>query len=283
MSNAGPSDSNYCYRHPDRQSYILCQRCGRTVCTECQTQGAVGVHCPECVREAQRSHPRQKSAFRRTFSSGSDRPVVTYSILAVIGVVFLLQLVSGGIVTGLLVYFPQLTWSEPWRMITSMFLHSPGSFLHIIFNGLALFLLGPPLEHTLGRGRFLALYFLSGFGGSIAVLLVSDWAPVLGASGAVFGLLGAYFFIQRHLGGTGIQVLVILGINFVIGFFAPLISWQGHLGGLIVGGAVGYIFTRTRSRKQATAQKLLVGSVGVALVAATALPLFAPTMFPLGL
>ncbi len=283
MSQAEQQAGSHCYRHQDRESYILCQRCGRTICPECQTQAAVGVHCPECMRESRQGAPRQKSALRVAFSPSSDRPVVTWSIMAVIGAVYLLQLTTGGLVTTLAVYAPWLTWSEPWRIVTSMFAHSPGSFFHILFNLYALFLLGPSLEHLLGRGRFIALYFLSGVGGALAVLFISDWTPVLGASGAIFGLFGAFFFIERHLGGRGVQILVILGINFVIGFFLPMISWEGHLGGLIVGGVIGYIYTKTRNRSQTTTQKLLVAGVAVFLAVALMAPLVIPGFAPLGL
>src|SRR5690606_34343400 len=107
----------------------------------------------------------------------------------------------------------------------------------------ALWLFGRILEQLLGRWRFLALYLLSGLGGSVAVLLLSPDTWVVGASGAVFGLFGAFFVIQRRLGSSSMQLIVVIGINLVIGFVIPHISWEGHVGGLIAGSLVGLVYT----------------------------------------
>jgi membrane associated rhomboid family serine protease len=183
-------------------------------------------------------------------------------------VVYLLQQVSGGAVTEALAYHPLLTATEPWRMITSMFVHSQGSIFHILFNGYALWLFGRMLEPALGRWRFLALYLLSGLGGSAAVLWLSPGTWVVGASGAVFGLFAAMFVIQRGLGGNATQLLVVIGLNLVIGFIpGSNISWQAHLGGLVVGALVALVFMRTRGPRQQTRQRLLLlGVVGLLVV-----------------
>lgn len=269
VSDQSGSSDNYCYRHPDRESYILCQRCGRTVCPECQTQAAVGVHCPECRQEARSSAPKRKpaivTAIARARTGGV--PVVTYSILAVCVAVYLLQQVSGGAVTQALAYHPVLTTSEPWRMLTSTFVHSQGSIFHILFNGYALWLFGRMLEPALGRWRFLALYLLSGLGGSAAVLWLSPGTWVVGASGAVFGLFAAMFVIQRGLGGNATQLLVVIGLNLVIGFLPGAnISWQAHLGGLIIGGLVALVYLKTRGPRQVGRQRLLLLGVMALLV-----------------
>jgi membrane associated rhomboid family serine protease len=270
MSSAPDPANNFCYRHPTRQSFVLCQRCGRTVCTDCQTQAAVGVHCPECVREARASIPRRKPAVLTAFSPTSNRPVVTYSIIALCILIYVLQLLPGSSVTQALIYYPPLTYLEPWRMITALFVHSPSSILHVLFNMYTLFVFGPILERLLGRGRFLALYLISGFGGSVAVLWLSPSTPVLGASGAIFGLLAAFFVIQRKFGGNNIQLLILIGINLVIGFLPGFnISWQAHLGGLITGAAVAFVYMRTRRADQRGFQVLLIAAVVVALVALT--------------
>jgi membrane associated rhomboid family serine protease len=263
VSEVPVNSDNYCYRHPDRQSYILCQRCGRTVCAQCQTQASVGVHCPECVREARQSTARTKpaliTAINRARAGGG--PVVTYSLIAVTTLVYLLQLVTDGFLTSALLYWAPYTETQPWRMLTSVFVHSDNSFLHFAFNMYSLLIFGRLLEQMLGRGRFAALYLLSGLGGSVAVLLISPTTPVVGASGAIFGLLGAYFVIQRGLGGTNVQLLVVLGLNLVIGFIVPGIAWQAHLGGLIVGALTAVIYLKTRHRNKKNTQLLLVWSV----------------------
>ncbi len=248
---------------------MLCQRCGRTICPDCQTPAAVGYHCPECMKEARQSAPRTKSRARIAFRSDSSTPVVTYSIIGLCVVIFVAQLFTDGLVTNALFYHPVLTEFEPWRMLTSLFVHSPSSYLHIIFNMYSLFVIGPSLEIALGRWRFLSLYLLSGFGGSVAVLLLAPGTGVLGASGAIFGLLGAFFIIQRTLGGRNVQIMVVIGLNLVIGFVIPNVSWQAHVGGLIVGGIVAYVLLKTRSPRKKSQQILLLSSVGVGLVVLT--------------
>ena len=270
MTSAPSSSANFCYRHPDRQSYILCQRCGRTICPQCQTQAAVGVHCPERVREGRASTPRTKPQLLTRLRS-RDAPLVTWSLIALCVVIWLLQIVPGSPVTTALVYFPQLTAIEPWRMITSLFVHSSGSILHLGLNMVSLFLFGPMLERSVGRIRFLVLYLMSGLGGSVAVLLLTPGTPVLGASGAIFGLLGAFFVIQRKFGGNTTGLLIIIGLNLVAGFWPGTnISWQAHVGGLIVGAAVAFVYLRTRGRQQRTLQIIIVTGVFIALVGITA-------------
>ncbi len=271
MSDASHDPENYCYRHPDRQSFVLCQRCGRTICGECQTPAAVGFHCPECMREARQSAPRTKPRIVTALRSTSTSPVVTWSIIALCVVVSIVQYLTGGpnvgAATRALVYFPPLTELQPWRMLTALFLH--GSFLHILFNMYSLLVFGPILERSLGRWRFLALYLLSGFGGSVAVLLIAPTSAVLGASGAIFGLLGAFFVIQRRLGGNNLQLIIVIGLNLVIGFVIPNIAWQAHIGGLVVGGIVAFVFLRTRAVAKRNEQRLLLLAVLVGLVVLT--------------
>jgi membrane associated rhomboid family serine protease len=266
---------NFCYRHPGRQSFVLCQRCGKTVCPECQVQAAVGVHCLDCARQNRpvRPKPRFVTAFRST----STQPVVTYSLIGVTAFLFILQSAPGigSSVTQALQYAGAYTQPslgaplEPWRMITSVFMHA--GILHLLFNMYALFIFGQGLEHTLGRARYLTLYLLAGLGGSVAVdLIASPFQGVVGASGAIFGLMGAYFIIQRHLGGTNVQLLVLVAINLVIGFIPGAgISWQAHLGGLAAGALIGLIFTKTRNVRQKNTQILLLIATGVGLVALT--------------
>ena len=273
MTDSERNPDNFCYRHPDRQSFIICQRCGRTVCSECQTQAAVGVHCPECVREARQSAPRVKpvavTRIRSSMRSTSGVPVVTYSLIGINLALYLATWVSGGALYQALAYWPPLTASEPWRMITSAFMHSPSSILHILFNMFSLFIFGPIIENLVGRGRFITLYLLAALGGSVGVLLLSPGSVVVGASGAIFGLLGAFFVIQRRLGGNSMQLLVVVGLNLVLGFIVPGVAWQAHLGGLIVGAGVAAIYTATRRRQQRTVQAVAVAGVAVALVVMT--------------
>ncbi|HEV7957616.1 MAG TPA: rhomboid family intramembrane serine protease [Marisediminicola sp.] len=257
--------ANHCYRHPDHESYILCQRCGRTICPACRTEAAVGFHCLECVREGRANTPRTKSRLLTSLKRAEGAPVVTYSLIGLTALVYLLQLVSSGLVGALLTYRPLFTEIMPWTMITSVFVH--GSFLHILFNMFSLLIFGRILEPMLGRLRFLALYLISGFGGSVAVLLLNPAGGVLGASGAVFGLFAAFFVIQRGLGGNGTQLLVLIAINLAIGFLpGSNVSWQAHLGGLAVGALMAFLFMKTRGPRHRNRQILMTCSVLAALI-----------------
>jgi membrane associated rhomboid family serine protease len=285
MSQLPDSSANYCYRHPNRQSFVLCQRCGRTICPECQTQAAVGVHCPECVRESRQSMPRTRpavvTAVRR--ATGTDAPVVTYAIMALCGLVFIAEVATGlltsrtgSVVNGALAYYPPLTVLQPWRMVTSLFVHA--SVLHILFNMFSLFILGTQVEAMIGRVRFAVLFLLAGIGGSVAVLLLAPGVVVVGASGAIFGLFGAYFIIARHLGANATQLIIVIAINLGIGFVVPGIAWQAHVGGLVIGAIVALVFVRTRAGNRRIPQvgmligvaALLLGlsGIGVALIGA---------------
>lgn len=266
--------ANYCYRHPGRQSFILCQRCGRTICPECQTQAAVGVICPECMNEQRQSAPRTKSAARTRLGrmTAAGEPVVTYSIIALTLVIFVLQLIPGLGVTGQLLYAGVYSYPgsfEPWRMLTSVVVHSTGFFFHVLLNMYTLWIFGQILERMLGRGRFLTLYLLSGLAGSLGVLFLADpRVAVVGASGAIFGLMGAFLVIQRKLGGNATQLLILLGINLVIGFLPGLnVAWQAHVGGLIGGAVIGLIYVQTRQRSKRTLQFVLIGAFAALLVA----------------
>jgi len=265
--------SNYCYRHPDRQSFVLCQRCGRTICPECMTQGAVGVICPECMREQRASAPRTKPAVltRARSAAGRGAPVVTYALIGITLAVYLLQLIPGLGVTNWL-YFTPLAMSDialqPWRLFTTMFVHSTSLIFHVLLNMYTLWIFGQLLEGLLGRWRFLALYLLSGLAGSVGVIWLADPnTSVVGASGAIFGLMGAFLVIQRRLGGQTTQLFILLGINLVIGFVPGFnIAWQAHLGGLIGGAVIGLIFVETRKRSQQALQTWLLIAFGVVLL-----------------
>ena len=196
----------------------------------------------------------------------TDTPVVTYSLIGINVLVWVLQILPNSVVTNYLVYAPYRTLSYPWEMISSGFAHDPGGPLHLLFNMYSLFIFGRALEPMLGRGRFAALYMLSLFGGSVAVLLIAPSSYVLGASGAIFGLMAAYFVVARSLGSNSSQFLGIIVLNLALGFFVSGISWQAHVGGLAVGALVAFLMMRTRNVRKANQQVWLVGAVAVGLV-----------------
>ena len=196
---------------------------------------------------------------------------VTYALIAITLVIFLVQLLPGFALTERLLYagIYSLPFNfEPWRMVTSMFVHSTSFLMHVALNMYTLWIFGQLLERLLGSGRFLTLYILAGWGGSVAVLWLQDpRVAVVGASGAIFGLLGAFIVIQRSLGGPTTQLYVLLGINLVIGFIPGFnIAWQAHLGGLVTGALIGAVFTATRSPSQRGLQIFGLMGVGIALL-----------------
>jgi len=211
---------------------------------------------------------------RRLFRPRGSTPVVTYSLIAVNVLVYALQWLTQGQLTQAWIYWPPLTASEPWRMITSTFLHSPSSILHILFNMYSLFIFGPVIESLIGRVRFLVLYLVAGFAGSVAVLLLAPTVPVLGASGAIYGLIGAYFVITRHLGRGQTQLFIVIALNVVLGFVIPNVAWQAHVGGLVAGVAVSAVYVATRRHAQRPLQILGVVGIVIALVVLTVIGVF---------
>ena len=263
-----------CPRHPDRISYVTCQRCLRPACPECQVTAAVGTQCVDCVREANKRVPSSRTVFGGKTTDG--RPMVTYVLIALNVVVFALQMMlrdfSDYVVYAGLYTSPYLE-PEPWRMLTSTFAHSTTFIGHIAFNMYALYICGRVLEPMLGRLRFLALYLASGLGGSVAVLLITDpRVPVLGASGAVFGLFAAMFVLLRARGVQTMQIVILIAINLAIGFIIPGIAWEAHVGGLVVGAATAAVMAHAPKGKQ----RALMQWVGTALLV---LMLFALTFY----
>ncbi|WPF82415.1 rhomboid family intramembrane serine protease [Sanguibacter sp. 4.1] len=262
-----------CPRHPDRVSYVRCQRCGRPACPECSVQASVGVQCVDCVREAQRTAPVHRTALGAPLRTG--RPVVTYTIIALCLISYVLQLSVDGW-TGRLAFSPFTGELEPWRFVTAAFLHSTQIF-HVALNMYALWIVGPYLENLLGRARFISLYLLSAIGGHVAVVLLADplsaswFTGTVGASGAVFGLFGAIFVVMRRMGQEARGMLVIIGLNLVVGFVVPNISWQGHLGGLVTGAVLGAAYAFAPRERRTLVGIVATVAVAVLLVGAVLL------------
>ncbi|HLN77645.1 MAG TPA: rhomboid family intramembrane serine protease [Nocardioidaceae bacterium] len=273
----------YCYRHPDRETHISCQRCGRPICPDCMNQAAVGFQCPSCVQEGRRTTRQAKTAYG---GKPSANPALTSQILIAVNVaVWLLITVTGGRASiwvdrfalrpnggptadrfGQIVVLPSgVNDGAYWQVFTSMFTHI--DLLHIGFNMLALWFLGPQLEAVVGRTRFLAIYLLSGLMGSAFVYWLSpEYSPTVGASGAIFGLMGALLVIAFKLRADYSQILLWLGLNAMITIFGRGISWQGHLGGLIGGMLIAIVIAYSPRPNRAVWQ-----SAGLALIGILAL------------
>lgn len=254
MTQPPTADAPTCPRHPDRVSYVRCQRCERPACPECQRPAAVGVLCVDCLQQAQAQARPVRSRLGFTMSAGP--PIITYVLIGLNVAVFIIgPLVYGDVWQSYLALWPgasatdiamYLNVGDEWyRWITAGFVHF--GLPHLLMNMLALWNLGQTLEPVLGRWRFLSIYAASLVGSSAAVMLIADSGVHGGASGAIFGLLAAYGIVLRRLQLPYTSVLVIAAIliagpliaQFVpgLGFLAGL-SWQGHLGGAVVGGII---------------------------------------------
>jgi membrane associated rhomboid family serine protease len=277
MSEPGPYDVQpVCPRHPDRVSYVRCQRCGQPTCPECQRPAAVGVQCVDCVRAGQKSMRMPRTQFGARVSQGG-RPVVTLIIIGICVVVWLFQKASPTFSADLN-FWPPAAKSQPWRFLTSAFEHDTSSSLplHILFNMYALWIVGQYLEPLLGRLRFALLFLVSAIGGSVGLLLLatpstqldSSWdTRALGASGAVFGTFLALLLLNRHLGRSTAGIGVVILINFAYGFIAPNVAWQAHLGGAITGAACAGILILTARPERRRWQLPMIGLLLVVLVA----------------
>jgi membrane associated rhomboid family serine protease len=238
-----PAGAPSCYRHPGRQTYLRCNRCERYICGDCMRAAAVGHQCVECVEAGARTIRQPRTRFGGRERAGA--PVITYALIAINVLVFVLQMALGNLERQLALWPPAVADGQLYRLVTSAFVHYGAT--HLLLNMWALYVLGPPLEMLLGRLRFGALYALSGLGGSVLVYLLTLNVMTAGASGAVFGLFGATFVVAKRLSLDLRWVVAVIVINLVYTFVAPAvssqrISWQGHVGGLVTGGLVAAAF-----------------------------------------
>lgn len=241
---------------------------------------AVGLHCPECIREAQvvrATADRQHRAQNRQVHGGTVRrgvrrwlampSPVTIGIIAATALVGVLQVLTPW-TTQLLAFQTELAITQPWRLVTLALVH--GSLLHFLFNMFTLYLIGPAIERRIGGPAFLVTYLLLAIAGCAAVALISPGSAVVGASGAIFGLFGAYIGLQRMIGGRfDTQVLVVVGVNLLIGLFLQGVSWEAHVGGLSAGLAFGFglgALERRRTITQGAATWTAVGALGAVVV-----------------
>ena len=257
-----------CPRHPDTVTYVRCQRCDRPTCPACQVPSSVGVHCVDCARQSQAGRRQARTLLGGNVTSGA---LVTKILIGLCIVFYALQVLIPEVTMQSLElrlgFVPALAASEPWRFLTTAFLHA--NYMHLGFNMWALWVLGTALEPVLGRWRFTCVYLLSALGGSTMIYWLSwpdteSWLTLtVGASGAVFGLFSAMFIVQRRFGRDTSGIVALVAINAVISFLGANISWQGHLGGLLVGGIVSAIYAwAPRGKRQAVG---IAGTIAVAV------------------
>ena len=277
----GETEVPTCFRHPGRETYLSCVRCGRPACPECLRSAPVGQQCVECVREGNRGVRTPTAVFGGRAVSGAP---VTYTLIGLNILLYLVEWVYPRIVDYLVLVgrlqdanlhnqVIGVAVGQEYRLITSAFLHEPGFSgfgpAHIIFNMWALLLVGPALERLLGRLRFLAVYLLSALGGAVLwYLLVPPYQSALGASGAVFGLFGAWFVVSKRLQVDTRAIVILIVINLAFGFFVGGIAWQDHVGGLITGGLLTAAYAYAPRKHRALIQAGATAVVVVVLVAA---------------
>jgi membrane associated rhomboid family serine protease len=272
-----------CYRHPGRETYLSCVRCGRPACPECLREAPVGHQCVECIGAGNKGTRQPATVFGGRLTAGAP---VTYTLVGINVLLYLVEWVYPRIVDYLILVgrtfdttLNQLigvAQGQDYRLLTSAFLHEPGLTgfgpTHIIFNMWALVLVGPALERLLGQVRFLALYLVSALGGAVLFyLLASSAQPALGASGAIFGLFGAWFVVARRLQVDARSIIFLIVINLVISFVIPDIAWQDHVGGLIAGGLLTVAYAYAPRHQRALIQAGATVAIVALLVVAVAL------------
>jgi membrane associated rhomboid family serine protease len=262
-----------CYRHPDRVTGLSCSECGRPICTECMTMAPVGIRCPDHSGKAQ-GVQRVTTGVRRAAFEGTGAKV-TKALIGINVAVYVAELATGGGVNGTgstiyvkgVLFGPLLEQGEWWRLVTAAFLHYGP--VHLLLNMVALYWFGSLLEERIGSGRYLLLYLASGIAGSAGALLWSNGflTPTVGASGAIFGILGAGLVLERQrdyvFGGSALGVIV---INFVFTFSISGISKGGHIGGLVGGIICALGLTRFGRGHAAYGRPGLVGAATILLV-----------------
>jgi membrane associated rhomboid family serine protease len=265
-------ETRHCYRHPDRETGLSCSECGRPICADCANFGPVGIRCPDhaSVRGSGATRLKPKPVRRAPGTAlGTNRAPVTYTLIAINVAVYLLTVAQGGggfsspsgsLFNKTVLYGPFVAHGDWWRLVTAMFLHA--SLLHIGFNMYALWVIGRIVEQYLGTVRYIGLYFVSGLAGSAGALLQAPHTPILGASGAIFGILGAMLVIEWQVTGSlAGQAAALIAINLVISFLIPGISWGGHVGGLIGGILVMLAYAHWSDRGRAQYGQLGLGGV----------------------
>jgi membrane associated rhomboid family serine protease len=278
-----PTSVPTCFRHPRRETYVSCTRCGRPACPDCLRSAAVGQQCVDCVREGNRGTRGAGTVFGGRPTAAAR---VTWVLVGLNVLLYLVELAHPGIANDwAMLGRAQITAGGPlqgvaegqwYRLITSAFLPPPGLSglgpLDIAFNMWALILVGPALERLLGHVRYLTVYLVSAIGGSVMFYLIGPTnVEALGASGAIFGLFGAWFVVARRLRLDSRWIVTVVVLNLVLGFVVPGIAWQAHVGGILAGG----LLTAAYAYAPRTNRALIQGGATVAVLAILVLALLA--------
>jgi membrane associated rhomboid family serine protease len=264
----------HCYRHPSREAGVRCTRCDRPICPECMRPASVGFHCPDDAALGRRTQRPLRNSVGAVLREGP--PVVTIVLLVLNVVAYLATALPSprGIhqpefshlfQSWQLLPYAVYTSNEYYRLITSAFLHA--NLLHIAVNMVSLVFVGPYLEREIGWWRFTLVYVLSALGGAATVYAFgSSLVPVVGASAALFGLLGACLTLVRRL-NLDLQYLVgIVVLNFVFTFSVAGISRLGHIGGFVTGALAGLAIGGLPNSRRRLPERLQLAGLGGLLV-----------------
>ena len=261
--------SAVCFRHPDRSTGLKCSRCGRSACPECLREAPVGFHCVQCVAQGNRE-VRQATTVTGARPSRAA-PMVTYGLIGVNVLVFLLTVVGAGslmsnessqIFSEFALWPYGVAQGEWWRVIGSGFLHYGP--VHLLMNMFALYILGRDMETVLGRGRYFAVYAVSLIGGSASVMLFSTpTTATAGASGAIFGLMGGLVVVLLKLKQSLVPIIAVVALNVYISLTVPSISLVGHLGGLLFGALATAVLVYAPRARALQLQVLGLGALTV--------------------
>jgi membrane associated rhomboid family serine protease len=282
MSGVGPeADASVCYRHRDRTSWTLCERCGRTICPECQILTPQGVRCPTCIEElggsvqwAPASGPRPKPAkpqrvrARRSpalhdrptwqrvalgmLRPGDESPAISWGIAATSTAVWII-----GLFTPLLALWlaalPGVEW-QIWRYVTAAIASAPGlslaGVLNFVLNVLIFLLTAPLAERQLGRRRFVVVVLAAGIAAAAASVIVGN--PGYGLYGIIYGLFGATLIQVWSSPGLRTQLLVMIGVYVLVTLILSPGLLAEIVGGIIGGTAAAFVqqrFADQRSRR----------------------------------
>jgi membrane associated rhomboid family serine protease len=249
-----------CYRHPSRETGVSCSNCGNPICPDCMTATPVGMRCPDCSR--------QRTPVR-TMRSIQVEPIATYVLIALNVAIFFGARNSASAANDLFLFGPAVADGDWWRLLTGGFLQL--EWWHIGMNMLSLYWLGRMIEPALGHVRYVAIYLASLLVGSLSVMLFSPNTPTLGASGAIYGLLGAAIVMARNRNIDLMQsgLVPILVLNVLLTLVWSNISVAGHFGGLVGGVVATYAVEElARRRRNSTVPAVVFCAlIGLAAVA----------------
>jgi membrane associated rhomboid family serine protease len=266
------SSTSYCYRHPGRATRLACSECGRQICVDCSQDSAVGQKCPECAKPVGRNRVINARNIRQVDRATTP---VTWALIAINAAIFVLFMLNAQDRFLFTLDYGQskgaIDGGEVWRVFTAMFLHANET--HILFNMWALYLFGPSLERRFGSLSFASLYLAAGLGGGALYHVVGRTALAVGASGAIFGLMGAILaatYRQRHTpAGRAVfsQLVLLLLINLSLPLILSNIAWEAHVGGLAAGIAIAAAWDKLPRQAAGTEARQVVVALVVGIVA----------------